>query len=416
MKWAELHRRLQPYAYPRWLERWHVRSARRSVRAVQPLDGQPRRLFVDVGVILRHDAGTGIQRTVRAVASKLVQSPPPGWEVVPVGATRKRPYHRVSWPDPGQPAPPDPIETRPGDVFLGLDFSLDDIHIHRRHLARLKRDGMHLWFVMYDLLPMQRPDWFSDRMVIRFRRWLRTLAALADGYHCISHPVETELRRQLADHFGLSTGFRTSVLPMGWDISDARHSAGLPVGFDALLSAVESFPTALMVGTLEPRKGHADVLAAFDCLWRNGHQANLVIVGREGWKNEALQKTLREHPMVGRHLFWLRDASDEALLRLYESCDGVIAASLAEGFGLPLLEALGHGIPVLAREIPVFRLHEHRGVSYFPVDVEAQPLADTIEAWFEGIPQARASAPGGPVSSWSQAADFIVATLEEEAA
>ena len=78
-----------------------------------------------------------------------------------------------------------------------------------------------------------------------------------------------------------------------------------------------SRPTFLTVGTIEPRKGHAQVLDAFELLWKEGVDANLVIVGKQGWMVEALAKRLRSHPERNKCLFWLEGISDEYLENLY---------------------------------------------------------------------------------------------------
>lgn len=414
MSWAAVERYAQRYVSPRWLQAWRVRNARSSLPAAPASAAHhPRRLYVDVSVISKHDAGTGIQRFVRAVASQMLADPPAGWQVVMVGATRKRAYHPVSWPDRLAPPGKDAIEARPGDVFLGLDFALDTVRFHQDQLAAFKRQGGRLWFVMYDLLPAQRPDWFSDKMVVRYRKWLGVLAALADGFCCISSPVEDELRRELVRSYALDHGFRSLVLPMGWDLAGSQPSTGIPAQFDVLLRQLAGQPTALMVGTLEPRKGHADVLAAFELLWGQGQQVNLVIVGRPGWKTEQLQAALRDHAQAGSRLFWLPDASDEALGALYEACNGVIAASFAEGFGLPVVEALGHGKPVLARALPVFLLHQARGVQYFDVDATPAALAKSVQEWLAATWDLAPVAPAGIVT-WADTTRAILAALVAE--
>lgn len=407
MNWARLQRLAHPFLHPKWLEKKRIRWIRkRSEARSSSFDRNLRRIFVDVSVITRDDAGTGIQRIVRAVASQLLASPPSGWQVIAVGATRKRPYHAVAWPTRQPGTAYEPMVAQPGDVFLGLDFALDDVWRHWRQLVRFKREGGRVWFVMYDLLPVQHPDWFSDKLVVRYRRWLATLAGLADGFHCISPPVESDLRAVLAAHYGLLDGFQTRILPMGWDISAARHRMGIPEGFDQWLKQLSSRPSALMVGTLEPRKGHADVLAAYELIWERGGHGNLVIVGRPGWKNDALIGRLRQHPQRGARLFWLEDASDEALERIYQACHGVIVASLAEGYGLPLLEALGHGKPVLARDIPVFRLHQACGIDYFDASATPEQLAARLEPWLQRGPVVRSTLPS--LQSWSAAAHAVV--------
>jgi glycosyltransferase involved in cell wall biosynthesis len=414
MIWYAIERRVMPHVYPRWLEAWRVRRARRSLPPhLEITQDHRRRLFIDVSIVSKHDAGTGIQRVVRAVVSQLLANPPAGWKVRAVGATRKRSYHPVPWPPEESAADTAPIEARPGDVFLGLDFALDTICFHKHQLAAFKQQGGQLWFVMYDILPIQRPEWFSDKLVVRYRKWLSVLATLAGGIYCISPTVEAGLREEFARRYGLETGFRTHVLPMGWDLLASRPSSGISAGFETFLRWVIQRPTVLMVGTLEPRKGHADVLDAFDILWRQGGDYNFVIVGRPGWKNDVLQARLRNHPQNGEHLYWLEDASDEALTKLYGACYGVIVASHAEGFGLPLIEALGHGKPILARDIPVFRLHENRGVRYFATNGQGIALAQSVERWLADGGENAVAADSSALPTWADTASSIMSSLTE---
>lgn len=402
---------------PSWFDVWQARRMRRTLptRSKAVAKGK-RRLFCDVSVIAAHDAGTGIQRVVRAVASELQQIDSPEWEIHFVGAKRKDPYHVISWPTGSMlRSRQEVMSARPGDVFFGLDFALDATHFHRRQLLDFRRQGGALWFMMHDLLPIRQPGWFSETNVARFKRWFSLLAGMADGFFCNSSVTETDLCEELTSRYGIASGFRTQVLPMGWDIAASRPSTGVPEGFGALLERIARHPTALMVGTIEPRKGHDDVLAAFDILWQQGHEYNLVIVGRPGWKTEGVQNALRKHPLRGTHLFWLDNASDEAVTKLYEASDGVIVASRAEGYGLPLVEALGYGKPVLARDIPVFRLHEKRGVRYFAADSEPAAIARAIDDCLKSAANGITIA-GADIPTWADTARCVLATLAEEGA
>ena len=136
-----------------------------------------------------------------------------------------------------------------------------------------------------------------------------------------------------------------------------------------------------MVGTVEPRKGHAQALAAFEKLWGQGLEANLVIVGKQGWKMEVIGRSpassLRN---VGKRLFWLEGISDEYLEKIYDACTCLIAASEGEGFGLPLIEAAQHKLPIIARDIPVFRevAGEH---AYYFSGLDPQSLAESVKNW-----------------------------------
>lgn len=395
------------------LRRLRTRRRREKPRVAMPaLPGQVRCIYVDLAVISRHDAGTGIQRVVRALALALKESPSAQWDVRFVAADRRHPYHVISWPQATEAVDRTPIEAHPGDVFIGLDFSLDSVRMHRTQLTSFRRAGGSLWFLVCDLLPAERPEWFSANNVIRYKAWLEIITGIADGFLCISQQTENDLRRVLADRFGLGDGYATCIVPMGHAIMDsmlqeAAAAAPPTARFDM------TKPFSLMVGTLEPRKGHADIVAAFTELWRQGSDHRLVLVGRMGWQIEALRDTIRNHPEHGDKLMWFDDVGDLELEQIYQACEGVIIASHAEGFGLPLIEALGHLKPVLARDLPIFRIHEERGVHYFPAFGDAAMLGTCIWAWVEDIRAGRAVVTA-PVANWKESAAVILDALDDQ--
>lgn len=371
-----------------------------------------RRLYIDLAVISRHDAGTGIQRVVRAIALALMDASFAGWDVHFVAADRRWPYHVIGWPQAAAVIDRTEITARPGDVFLGLDFALDTVRMHRRQLTRFRRDGGSLWFLVCDLLPAERPEWFSANNVTRYKAWLEIIAGIADGFLCISCQTEEDLQRVLADRYGLEGGYRTSIVPMGHAIMDSvlQTTTSAPAArFDT------TSPFSLMVGTLEPRKGHADILAAFSELWRQGAEHRLVLVGRMGWQTEALRDAIRHHPEHGNKLMWFDDVDDQELEQIYQACEGVIIASHAEGFGLPLIEALGHLKPVLARDLPIFRIHEDRGVRYFPATANAGQLGDYIRGWVHDV-RAGYVTVTSPVANWKESAETILTALDGQPA
>jgi glycosyltransferase involved in cell wall biosynthesis len=138
----------------------------------------------------------------------------------------------------------------------------------------------------------------------------------------------------------------------------------------------------LMVGTIEPRKGHLQVLAAFEKLWTDRADVNLVIVGRQGWQVEELVAKIRRHPRGGENLFWLEGISDEYLEEVYAASTCLIAASESEGFGLPLIEAAQHKLPIIARDIPVFREVAGENAFYFS-GTSPEALTDAIGEWLD---------------------------------
>ena len=177
-------------------------------------------------------------------------------------------------------------------------------------------------------------------------------------------------------------GIPRAVLVVGHPRVEPRHA--FPGGRDlpevaAAIAAMAARPALLMVGTVEPRKGHAQALAAMEQLWQDGIDAMLVVVGRQGWMTEEVCARLSAHPEAGRRLFWLRDVGDADLAWLYGAAAALLMASEGEDFGLPLVEAARLGCPVLTRDIPVFREIAGDHARYF-VGREARPLAEAIRA------------------------------------
>lgn len=346
-------------------------------------------LLVDVSMIIKGDVRTGIQRVVRAILSELLSNPPEGYKVRPIFANTTQAYHYVSEEfdlamdhtrlDLRQCKL---VNVMPGDVFLALDLATQQLSAHQSQLKRWKRKGVAIHVMVYDLLPVLHPEWFHSRTTRNFYRWLGTLAVVADTAICISNSVKDELVAWLNSKYTISTSkLPIKMVSMGCDLESTVPSFGLPKDAALVLERIADVPSALMLGTLEPRKGHQKVLNAFDRLWEQGHSYQLIIVGKPGWKTQQLQKQLNTHPDRGQKLLWLENVSDEYLNQIYQNVYGLIVASEGEGFGLPLIEAAKHGKPILVRDLPVFR-ELNVTDKYFTDDHELS-LSRVINEWFE---------------------------------
>lgn len=352
----------------------------------------PRQWLVDISALVRHDPKSGIQRVVRTAMLEWLSEPPSGFRVEPIFCDENGTYRyarrfstellRLD----ASTLVDEPIETRNGDVFVALDLFLQLTPERRPVYADFRRRGVRLYFVVYDLLPVLRPDFFPDGLDDYFRNWLLSIAEFADGAVCISRTVADELVQWL----GRARIPRERPMNIGWfhlganiDLKLVKH--GVDPAFDRRLVPLRERPSILMVGTIEPRKGIEQALDAFESLWDLGLQVNLVIAGKVGWSVELpIIKKLRVHPEAGRRLFWFDGASDEELLRLYETVSGLLMASEGEGFGLPLIEAAQHKLPVLARDIPVFREVAGVHASYFS-GLSPDSLAGALKSWIAAL-------------------------------
>lgn len=390
-----------------------VSVARRRITCVADCAHVPgnasgeRDLLVDVSTIIRNDDRTGIQRVIRALLQQLLNRPPAGFQVRPVFATRKQGYHYVprnknlAHLQGSDLTNASPVNVQRGDIFLGLDLAAHILPRHNAELAQWKRLGVEINVVVYDLLPVRHPSWFNPRNTRNIRRWLRMIAIFADRLICISNTVSADLEDWLYRKYSLHpSAIPVSVIPLGADIESSMPSRGLPQNIDQMMYHLSGKPIILMVGTLEPRKGHGEMLAAFNDLWKRGRDVNLVIIGKSGWKTESLQRSIRFHPHHQTNLHWLENASDELLMLLYAKCTGVIVASHAEGFGLSLIEALYYGKHVLARDIPISREIGGDFVKYFSGGAS---LAQELEIWLNEI-KSKQLPSGMPRYTWQDSA------------
>lgn len=385
---------------------------------------QPRRrqLLVDVSTLVQVDAGTGIQRVTRAILRQWLLHPPAGWSVEPVYATTDAPGYRYArrftsrflginqaWAEDA------PVDAWAGDVFVGLDLVPDLVPQREEFFADLRGRGIAILFVVHDLLPVMRPDWWGDGAHAFFTTWLRSIARVADGLICVSRTTLDDLHNWLdaeqpERHRPLRLGYSYSAA----DIENSHPSLGLPSDAGEILESLQVRPTFLMVGTVEPRKGHAQTLAAFERLWARGRDVNLIIVGKQGWLVEALVERLRRHSEAGRRLFWLQGISDEYLEKIYSASTCLIAASLAEGFGLPLIEAAQHKLPIIARDIPVFREVCGDHAFYFRGE-KPEELTEAIQQWLPLHAQRNAPKSDGLLwLTWQQSAKTLETLLMDE--
>jgi glycosyltransferase involved in cell wall biosynthesis len=374
--------------------------------------------LVDVSELVTRDARTGIQRVTRSVLAELLSNPPQGYRVEPVYASTSRKGYRYAREFtlrflglPSDVVGDVDIDARPGDVFLGLDLQHHVVLHQREYYADMRRRGVGIYFVVYDLLPIHLPYAFADGSADMHARWLLELNRHADGIACISRAVAQELEEWFQQNAPKLT---RRPLKVGWfhlgaDIEMSAPTTGLPDGADHVLGLMARNPTFLLVGTIEPRKGHAQTLAAFERLWSAGTDVTLVIVGKQGWKVEPLAERLRSHPELGKRLFWLEGTSDEYLEKIYSASTCLISASEGEGFGLPLIEAARHGIPILARDIPVFREVAGNHASYFRGS-EPDDLASAVTEWLKLYTvKTHPRSVSMPWLNWSDSVDQLMA-------
>lgn len=384
---------------------------------------QLRVIFVDVSELVQRDAKSGIQRAVRFLLRELLMCPPMGFRVEPVYAIASQPGYRYARkftseflgsytlsPDADE-LTDEPIEPRAGDVFLGLDFQPEVVPSQRRYLDFISKAGVRVHFVVYDLLPILHDYAFPPDAKKAHERWLKTVTKFA-GLVCISRAVGKECKDWLQANCPRDMSkVRITWFHLGANFANTVPNSQLAAGTLLIGDRLRSKPTFAMVGTLEPRKGHEQVLRAFEILWKSDVNVNLVIVGKSGWMVDHLIRQIEQHPENGSRLFWVGQISDDYLAHIYLCSTALIAASEGEGFGLPLIEAAQYNLPIIARDIPVFREVAGASAYYFSAR-DGVGLAQEIISWIELWKVGRV-----PTSSnlrwltWRQSAEQLVTCL-----
>jgi glycosyltransferase involved in cell wall biosynthesis len=391
-----------------------AKSISESALAAAP-KGQKKRIYVDLSSFVHFDDATGIQRVVRAITNELMK----------INSTIFDFHIVFSYPGhsdfynaeivggryviPNEEKLTDHVaEFNANDVLIFLDLHPASAISKEITIPRLRSIGVVLFFVIYDILPVELPDYFLPELSAEFKDWLR-IVSLSDGALCISRDVRDKYERWTVENgIRLSDSFNLNYFHLGADISNSMPSRGVPENAVLFFEKIKNKPTFLMVGTVEPRKGHKLALDAFEEMWSNGSENILVIVGKPGWRNDATINRIRSSQYKESKLFWWDNASDEFLDLIYKRSTCLVAASEGEGFGLPLIEAAHRKIPIIARDIPVFREVAGTHAFYFDGE-EPRCLVSAIDTWLNHYKEStHPHSEDMPWLTWKQSAQQLL--------
>lgn len=202
--------------------------------------------------------------------------------------------------------------------------------------------------LVHDTIPLDHPLLQTPKSVERFRDLLQKVRIHADLVIYNSRATRRDGERHMS----------------AW--GDVPQGAVAPLGLDLAKPAPEELPPGLppegvyfvSVGTIEPRKNHALLLEIWERLVKQTppqQMPHLVICGARGWMNEEVFFRMDRSALMGEHLHEAADLSDGAIAALLEGAAGALYPSVAEGFGLPVVEAAAMGVPVICADLPVYR-------------------------------------------------------------
>ncbi len=362
-----------------------------SAPTVAPGPVRPGR-YIDV-TVLQDPARTGIARVTTRLARELGY----GLVVMRGGVlTHDDAFAHEIGPNPGAPSPDgslpgQPLAFGPDVVVLNTAIQLDATYPQwQEQVRRLRRAGGRFVQVVHDLLPVTLPDFFDYGMRHRFPDWLDFITGNSDLILTDSAATRSDLLRWRPD-----CAVAVRAWPLGSDPLPPPQHRDTGKGSRRLLT----------VGTVEPRKAIDTVVRAAETLRADGRPVDLTVVGHRGWADEGFTRhleRLRAEPWFD----WIEDADDQRLADEYARADLLVAASRGEGYGLPIAEARAAGLPVVARDIPVFRELLGPDGRYFREDTELAAVIDRALAAGGSTPRDAAAA-----VSWREAAGFVDAAI-----
>lgn len=247
------------------------------------------------------------------------------------------------------------LQINPGDILLLPDVGWGEQNM--QPLAAARRQGATIGLVSYDLIPLKYPQYQAPEFPRVFEKWLRDTLPQVDFCVGISRAVSGELQEFIDSEGDRYSHLRDCVgwFPLGMSLDKADANMEIRPDLREFFERENASAPFLIVCTLEPRKNHALLLDAFDQLRRLCPETRLCVVGRAGWLCDDMVARLRSHPVWKQRLLWTGELNDAELDYCYRHSRAFVFPSFAEGFGLPIVEALRYGLPVLASDIPVHR-------------------------------------------------------------
>lgn len=299
-----------------------------------------------------------------------------------------------------------PFEPQAGDQLLLLDSSW---HADFFPVAeRLKQQGVGIVSVIYDLIPLTHPQFCDAGLVRVFDHWFDWIARTADGYIAISKTIRDQVKHEVTLRLGAEITAQRwfDYFYLGSELDLVKQSPAIDKNLPRIFDS--QAPVYLMVSTIEPRKNHQYLLDAFDILWHEKQEVRLCIIGKVGWKCEDLLHRIRRHPQLNKRLFMFNRLDDCGLQYAYQHSKALIFPSFVEGFGLPIVEAMQRGLPVMASDIPIFREIGGDYAAWFSLETPAS-LATLIKRYeHDNIFPAKSAVEYWTWISWNDATHQLI--------
>lgn len=223
---------------------------------------------------------------------------------------------------------------KPEDTVVLLGASWNDGVVLDKLIAIKQESNFRLVQHINDLLPIYQPQLFSEELPGKFRKYVNKVIHHAAVITVISEATKRDVLAYCRENEVKNVTVKVIRLGEDVDVDKPLRPEQVPAGKQFILA----------VGTFEVRKNYVLLYQAVKLAQLENKQLpHIVIAGRKGWLTDDLAHILGLDPYAKENITWLENASDNELSWLYENCMFTVFPSLAEGWGLPIVESLQHG-------------------------------------------------------------------------
>ena len=220
------------------------------------------------------------------------------------------------------------------DVFFGTRHYLPPFNANIRYVA-----------LVHDLIPLRMPELFTKKHSQRFKIFTSICKRQADSYIAVSEATKADIL-----HYMKVPEEKIQVIYEGANpnFTPERDEAGIKETMERF--GIEG-NYLLCLSTVEPRKNMLRTIQAYEqYVLKNELPYKLVIVGGNGWNNGEIYDYVKDHDLSS-HVLFTGYVSNEDVKNIYANATLFIYASLYEGFGIPVLEAMQSGVPVITSNV-----------------------------------------------------------------
>jgi glycosyltransferase involved in cell wall biosynthesis len=302
--------------------------------------------------------------------------------------------------------------------LVGSTIFIPDLPAERKHLEALlvlaEEKLVKISFLVHDLIPITRPEIMPAGSTNEFNLYLKVLSK-ANSLICVSNHVAKEVEKTLKifeESDFVTPKISINRLPV---TSPKSICSDINLREKQILDDIfeQEIPFLYSVGTILVRKNYPLVVRALDILEKKGVNCNYYIFSHHNWGDESLDLVLSEERT--NKVILLNDCSDNLISLISKKAKALAFPSTAEGFGLPIAEALAAGIQVIANDLPPFdEFTNHSGLLVLCEQNSALSWSREIEKVLSRNEKYKEESDLQTFDSWDEWATLVIGSLNVE--